>query len=87
MGGIGSYINNLQLRRMPLSALVWRYEADVEAYVARSAETGLMMAYMTKEMAHMTVFTQESLVMNWIWRVSRDCIGASVGSEPVLVLL
>lgn len=87
MSVIGSYINNLQLRRTPLSALEWRYEPMSEAYVARDAETGLMMAYITKECAFGTVFTTESLVSSWIWRVSTLCIGAPEGSEPNLVLI
>lgn len=87
MGVIGSYINNLQLRRMPLSDLEWRYEPMSEAYVARSAESGLMMAYITRECAYETIFTTESLVSSWIWRVSALCIGGPEGSEPPLELL
>lgn len=85
MGVIGSYVNNLQLRRLPLSALEWEYDELSEAFVVHDTESGLMLGYMTRECAHTTVFTHESLIASWIWRVSALCIDAPEGSEPNLV--
>lgn len=85
MGVIGSYVNNLQLRRTPLSRLEWSYEASSMAYVVRDAEMGYMLGYITEEMAYGTIFTKESLLASWIWRISSLCIGAPEGSEPLLV--
>jgi hypothetical protein len=85
MRAIGSYINNLQLRQRPMSVLEWAYEWSSEAYVVRDAETGYMLGYITVEMAYGTIFTHESLLASWIWRVSDCCIEGPSCPEPLLV--
>lgn len=74
-----------KLRYCKVSELAWLYDAQCEAWMVRHADTGEMLAYITREMVENVVFTPESVLAEWIWRVSRNCEDGSSENEPSLV--
>lgn len=83
-GLIGSYVDVPRLRETNVSDLQWKYDSASEAWWVRDGD-GITASYITREMVELTIFTPESILANWIWRVSSWCIGGPTDPEPDFV--
>lgn len=83
----GSLVVAHELRRCSLNDLSWFFDVGSEAWWVRHATEGITLAYITHEMAHAVIFTPESLLANWIWRICRECSDFDDSPEPNLVLV
>ena len=86
MRAVGSYLFAAELRKTKVSDLSWTWDQLSQAWYVRRACDGLMLAYITVESVCYVVFTAESTISNWIWRVCNRCIDGPEDSEPDLVL-
>jgi hypothetical protein len=88
MRTVGAYTCAMKLREVNLSDLHWHFDAETLSVIVRACEDGhwtTILAYLTLEMVEYTIFTPESVLSNWIWNVSRHCIGFDGSPEPLFV--